>query len=74
MKCLQKAKELAPNDVEIQKEINLVARILEKQKVSERELARRMFNQPAKSDKVDPKKQSGKSKVKLYTLNFLFNQ
>ncbi|KAJ8970165.1 hypothetical protein NQ317_007228 [Molorchus minor] len=44
MKCLQRAKELSPSDGEIQKEINAVAKLLEKQKVSERELARRMFN------------------------------
>lgn len=65
MKCLLKAKELAPNDIEIQKEIIQVAKILEKQKVSERELARRMFNQPKKTDKTDPKKQSIKSKVRM---------
>lgn len=44
MKCLQKAKELAPEDPEIQKEIVNVAKKMETQKASERELARRMFN------------------------------
>ncbi|KAJ8955907.1 hypothetical protein NQ318_005455 [Aromia moschata] len=53
MKCLQRAKELSPTDVEIQKEINMVAKLLEKQKVSERELARRMFNGPKKVDKIN---------------------
>ncbi|KAJ8928885.1 hypothetical protein NQ314_018491 [Rhamnusium bicolor] len=67
MKCLQKAKELSPNDAEIQKEINSVAKILEKQKVSERELARRMFNGPKKTDsKTESKKDNGKSKVGLW--------
>lgn len=68
MKCLQKAKELAPNDLEIQKEINAIAKILEKQKVSERELARRMFNTPKKTDKADPKKYTGKSKVRIMSI------
>ncbi|XP_018576191.1 peptidyl-prolyl cis-trans isomerase FKBP8 isoform X2 [Anoplophora glabripennis] len=66
MRCLQKAKELAPNDIEIQKEINAVAKILEKQKVSERELAKRMFNPPKKTDKTDSKRHTGKSKLGLW--------
>ncbi|KAJ8925653.1 hypothetical protein NQ315_009498, partial [Exocentrus adspersus] len=66
MKCLQKAKELAPNDAEIQKEINAVAKILEKQKVSERELARRMFSPPKKTDKNDRKKNEGRNNLGLW--------
>lgn len=46
MKCLQKASELAPDDPEIQKEINNVSKNLAKQKAVERDLARRMFNDP----------------------------
>lgn len=68
MKCLQKAKELAPDDPEIQKEIANVAKIMETQKASERELARRMFNGSSSKHKNDNKKKllktDNKSKVR----------
>lgn len=63
MKCLQKAKEIAPDDQEILKEINFVSKMLEKQKASERELARRMFNGPKKDvSKSESKKNNSKVK------------
>nr|XP_023015036.1 peptidyl-prolyl cis-trans isomerase FKBP8-like isoform X1 [Leptinotarsa decemlineata] len=65
MKWLQKAKELAPNDSEIQKEITVVGKLLEKQKATEREVARRMFNGP-KKDKDLEKIISRKSKVQFF--------
>nr|CAI5846159.1 unnamed protein product [Callosobruchus analis] len=54
MRCLMKAKELAPNDADIQKEINNVSRMLERQKQSERELARRMFNGSQQQKEAKP--------------------
>ncbi|KAG5899548.1 hypothetical protein JTB14_008234 [Gonioctena quinquepunctata] len=66
MKWLQKARDLSPNDVEIQREITTVAKLLEKQKVTEREVARRMFNGPKKTN-TDAKNKSGKSKVRFWT-------
>lgn len=70
MKSLQRAKALAPGDLEIQKEINNVSRIMEKQKATERELARRMFNGPnVKNNKTSVKsqlKKQGKSKVRYF--------
>lgn len=63
MKCLQKAKELSPNDPEIQKEISIIAKKLEKQKTGERELARRMLNGPKKLDSQGyTKKKTSKTK------------
>lgn len=60
-KCLQKANEISPNVPEIQKEINVITSLMQKQKVSERELARRMFNGPKiNKDKDGTKKESNK--------------
>ncbi|XP_072388478.1 peptidyl-prolyl cis-trans isomerase FKBP8 [Diabrotica undecimpunctata] len=61
MKCLQKAKEYAPNDPDIQKEINAMTKLIQKQKNSEKELAKRMFNGTAKpeSNNKSSKKSSG---------------
>ncbi|VEN61029.1 unnamed protein product [Callosobruchus maculatus] len=59
MRCLMKAKELAPNDADIQKEINHVSRMLERQKQSERELARRMFNGPQQQQQKEAKNTRG---------------
>jgi len=42
--CLKKAQKVMPKDSEILKEISSLEKIKEKQKVSEKELARRMFN------------------------------
>ncbi|XP_019877780.2 peptidyl-prolyl cis-trans isomerase FKBP8 [Aethina tumida] len=50
LKCLQKAKDVAPNDQDVQKELNAINMLMQKQKGVERELARRMFNGPKKSD------------------------
>ncbi|CAH1116493.1 unnamed protein product [Phaedon cochleariae] len=67
MKFLQKAKELSPNDIEIQKEINGISKLLDKQKVTERELARRMFNGPKTADRTSvSKNKNGKSKVGIW--------
>ncbi|CAG9860350.1 unnamed protein product [Phyllotreta striolata] len=60
MKCLLKAKELAPNDAEIQKEIAKVTKLLDKQKTSEKELARRMFNGKAKTGDVNKRKKKAR--------------
>lgn len=74
MKSLQKAKELAPEDVEIQKEITIVSKMMEKQKVTERELARRMFNGPKKSDSKSSKdtKKISNSKVRKIIIGLYF--
>lgn len=64
MKCLQRANELCPNNADIQKEITVITSLIQKQKVSERELARRMFNGP-KSDK-DEKDNTGNGNHKLF--------
>lgn len=69
IKCLQKCKELAPDDAEVQKEINNVTKIIEKQKVNERELARRMFygrdakNDPENLSKTKNSNNNSKRKV-----------
>lgn len=60
MKCLQKAKELSPNDPEIQKEINSLSKMLLKQKITEKELAKRMFNGGSKSSGTNKKGLEGK--------------
>lgn len=44
MKSLRKAEELAPEDPEIRKEISKILKMMENQKASEKELAKRMFN------------------------------
>ncbi|XP_056638956.1 peptidyl-prolyl cis-trans isomerase FKBP8 [Diorhabda sublineata] len=60
MKCLQKAKELSPNDPEIQKEMNNLSKMLLKQKMSEKELAKRMFNGSSKSAETNKKAPEGR--------------
>lgn len=67
MRCLLKAKELAPTDSEIQKEIIKVSKLLDKQKNTEKELARRMFNgTTTKPDDLKDKKKSRGSKLVLW--------
>uniref|UniRef100_A0A1Y1KRE4 peptidylprolyl isomerase n=1 Tax=Photinus pyralis TaxID=7054 RepID=A0A1Y1KRE4_PHOPY len=44
LSCLKKAEKLSPQDADILKEIASLEKIKEKQKQSEKELARRMFN------------------------------
>lgn len=67
MRCLLKAKELAPTDSEIQKEIIKVSKLLDKQKNTEKELARRMFNgTTTKPDDLKDKKKSRGSKVSFF--------
>lgn len=64
LKCLQKASSVSPNNPDIQKEMASLNNLIQKQKVTERELARRMFNGPksnANSDDNSGKK--GQSKV-----------
>lgn len=68
IRCLEKAKELAPEDPEVQKEIQYVTKCIEKQKVSERELARRMFSDSSlknKSDGSNQKHPVGQTKKKV---------
>lgn len=62
MKCLQKANELSPNNSDIQKQITYISQKLQKQKVTERELARRMFSAP----KVEQKTVSKAKKIGLW--------
>lgn len=47
MKLLQKANEVAPDDTDIQKEISALNLLIKKQRVSEKQLAQRMFNMKA---------------------------
>ncbi|KAL3285718.1 hypothetical protein HHI36_000247 [Cryptolaemus montrouzieri] len=54
MKSLQKAKEIAPNDPDIQNELTKLKQIVEKQKKTERELAKRMFGSTLKQEKKPP--------------------
>ncbi|KAK9883977.1 hypothetical protein WA026_004912 [Henosepilachna vigintioctopunctata] len=54
MKALQKAKEIAPNDPDIQNELAKLKQLVDKQKKTERELAKRMFGSTFKSDKKQP--------------------
>lgn len=63
LKCLQKANSLSPSNLEIQKELGSLNNLLQKQKVTERELARRMFSGPKSAadassgnDRKGPKK------------------
>lgn len=60
LKCLQRANEILPNEEDILKELTTITSLIQKQKVSERELARRMFNGP-KSDKEEAGRKKGKS-------------
>ncbi|KAK4885548.1 hypothetical protein RN001_001819 [Aquatica leii] len=63
LSCLKKAEKLLPNDADIVKEILGLEKIKEKQKKSEKELARRMFN-GLKSDKqMDKKRKSSLPKM-----------
>lgn len=43
MKSLKKASEIEPDNQDIQKQINAVTQRMQKQKVTERELAKRML-------------------------------
>lgn len=64
MKCLQRAKELEPDNTTIQKEIHDINTILKKQKNYEKELAKRMFNRSGgKSDKSKLTKNKDKSYI-----------
>ncbi|CAH0550282.1 unnamed protein product [Brassicogethes aeneus] len=63
MKCLQKAKENAPNDQDVQKEISVVNLLMQKQKGVEKELARRMFSGPKKNEDV---KKTTSSKLRVW--------
>lgn len=63
MKCLQKAKELEPDNTTIQKEIQDINTIFKKQKNYEKELAKRMFN---RSGGKNEKSKSTKHKDKVY--------
>ncbi|RZB40286.1 peptidyl-prolyl cis-trans isomerase FKBP8 [Asbolus verrucosus] len=43
LKCLKKADEVSPSNSDVQKEMASITKLIQKQKVSERELAKRMF-------------------------------
>lgn len=60
LSCLKKAEKLSPQDADILKEIASLAKIKEKQKQSEKELARRMFN-GLSNEKVSRKKKRSRS-------------
>lgn len=70
LKCLQKAKEISPNDRDVQKEISNLNGILQKQKVTERELARRMFSGSKSSADDEAKKKRQSSRVSCDFLIF----
>lgn len=75
LKCLQKANEVSPKNVDVQKEMSVVMSLIKKQKVSERELARRMFSGPKNSDSKQQKKTKRESnKVSFVCVTFeIFN-
>lgn len=53
MQSLLKAKEVAPNDVDINNELVKLKQLVEKQKKTERELAKRMFGGHTKVEKKE---------------------
>ncbi|EFA06496.1 peptidyl-prolyl cis-trans isomerase FKBP8 [Tribolium castaneum] len=59
-KCLKKADEVSPNNSDVQKELALISKLIQKQKVTERELAKRMFGdkKPVKEEKTKDSKHS----------------
>ncbi|KAF5307152.1 hypothetical protein FQR65_LT00668 [Abscondita terminalis] len=61
--CLKKAEKVKPNDPDILKEIAGLEKIKEKQKKSEKELARRMFNGLKSDNKMDKKRKASLPKV-----------
>ncbi|XP_060536324.1 peptidyl-prolyl cis-trans isomerase FKBP8 [Cylas formicarius] len=71
LKCLEKARSLEPEDGLIAKEINIVNGLIQKQKTSEREYARRMFGGTSKTlNKISHKrdeKRSDKSKLQIWS-------
>lgn len=61
LNCLKKAEKASPNNVDILKEISTLERLKEKQKKTEKELARRMFNglqTGSKNEKKDTRSSS----------------
>lgn len=62
LSCLKKAVKIIPQDADILKEITSLERLKEKQKISEKELARRMFNGLQSNTEIN-KKRSASSKV-----------
>lgn len=67
MKCLQKANEIEPNNQDIQKQINFVTNMVKKQKVTERELAKRMLSSSSKnSPNSNTKTSNNRTKVINY--------
>lgn len=66
MKCLLKSKEIAPDDPEVQKEINNVEQINKKQRASERELARRMFSGSSFRSRDDLNKHQNSRRKVIY--------
>lgn len=66
LQCLQKANEVSPSNPDIQKEINVLNTIIQKQKQTERELARRMLNGPKSSANDKNQKKEEPSKVSTF--------
>nr|XP_022921247.1 peptidyl-prolyl cis-trans isomerase FKBP8-like [Onthophagus taurus] len=67
LKYLQKANEIAPDDQDIIKEISTLGGLIKKQKVSEKQLAQRMFNLKDNDDKKKLVK-SNRSRFQMWTV------
>lgn len=70
LKFLQKAIEVSPDDTDIQKEISSLTSLIKKQRVSEKELAQRMFNMKDNGNQKKRKKFDSKVCTKLVYLHF----
>lgn len=58
LKCLKKADEVSPSNPDVQKELVIINKLLQKQKVTERELAKRMFGEQMPSSNKEKKKET----------------
>jgi FK506-binding protein 8 len=56
LKCLKKADEVSPNNPDVQKEVATVTKLIQRQKVTERELAKRMFGEQKSAAREERKK------------------
>ncbi|KAJ3647891.1 hypothetical protein Zmor_019740 [Zophobas morio] len=65
VKCLKKADEVSPSNPDVQKELASINKLMQKQKASERELARRMFGDRKTS--VKEKKNESKHNILLWS-------
>lgn len=62
--CLQKAKELAPTEQDVQRELNELNKLMQKEKEVEKELARRMFNES--KTLANHNKKTSKAKIGIW--------